>query len=28
LPPAKLNDDEVSTGSKGIYVFLSSRRLC
>jgi len=25
--PAKLNDDEVSTGSKGIYVFLSSRRL-
>jgi hypothetical protein len=26
--PAKLNDDEVSAGSKGIYVFLSSRRLC
>jgi len=26
--PAKLNDDEVSAGSMGIYVFLSSRRLC
>jgi len=25
--PAKLNDDEVSAGSKGIYVFLSPRRL-
>ena len=24
--PAKLDDGEVSAGSKGIYVFLSSRR--
>ena len=26
--PAKLDDGEVSVGSKGFYVFLSSRRLC